>query len=240
MSLRLLLEGESLLNDASSITLFTIFLSEVMDYRKGIQANAGVVVGNIIKNMVVLAVGAASDGSLIFVAVIDVMCSAPCLAGRVHVLVTHMLHCRVQHSRQPIQHNPFYTGSICTSDVAIFPPCGAIRNCHRDFFSESLEGALGREQQVAMILAVGYVSWCIQRCEFPCRRRSNRARVWHSNAVHPTLDAAWGRRHRAAGGPDICSWLPLILHSKRPRQFLRCAPEPRSVWDACHARLQAE
>lgn len=28
-SLRLLLEGESLLNDASSITLFTIFLSEV-------------------------------------------------------------------------------------------------------------------------------------------------------------------------------------------------------------------
>ena len=57
MSLRLLLEGESLLNDASSITLFTIFLQEVMEYRDGVHANAGTVVGNIVSKMLLLAVG---------------------------------------------------------------------------------------------------------------------------------------------------------------------------------------
>ena len=58
MSLRLLLEGESLLNDASSITLFTIFLSEVMEYREGHQANGGQVLGNILSKMLLLAIGA--------------------------------------------------------------------------------------------------------------------------------------------------------------------------------------
>ena len=58
MSLRLLLEGESLLNDASSITLFTIFLSEVSGYRVGHRANGGQVLGNILSKMLLLAVGA--------------------------------------------------------------------------------------------------------------------------------------------------------------------------------------
>ncbi len=57
MSLRLLLEGESLLNDASSITLFTIFLSEVKDYRNNIVANGGQVLGSIVSQMLLLAVG---------------------------------------------------------------------------------------------------------------------------------------------------------------------------------------
>lgn len=58
MSLRLLLEGESLLNDASSITLFTIFLSEVSEFREGHHANGGQVLGNILSKMLLLAVGA--------------------------------------------------------------------------------------------------------------------------------------------------------------------------------------
>ena len=57
MSLRLLLEGESLLNDASSITLFTIFLSEVQDYREHKPASGGEVLGNIVSKMLWLAVG---------------------------------------------------------------------------------------------------------------------------------------------------------------------------------------
>ena len=61
MSLRLLLEGESLLNDASSITLFTIFLSEVQDYRDHKPASGGVVLGNIVSKMLWLAVGGAVE-----------------------------------------------------------------------------------------------------------------------------------------------------------------------------------
>jgi len=114
MSLRLLLEGESLLNDASSITLFTIFLSEVMEYRKGVQANAGVVVGNIIKNMVVLAVGAPSDGSLSFFALMNLMCFASCLAEQAHMLLTHMLHCSMQQSRQSFSTTSLYRQHLHT------------------------------------------------------------------------------------------------------------------------------
>ncbi|CAL5219904.1 g1831 [Coccomyxa viridis] len=62
MSLRLLLEGESLLNDASSITLFTIFLSEVMESKQGHHANGGQVLGNILSKMLLLAVGGAVIG----------------------------------------------------------------------------------------------------------------------------------------------------------------------------------
>ena len=61
MSLRLLLEGESLLNDASSITLFTIFLSEVQDYRDHKPASGGVVLGNIVSKMLWLAIGRAAE-----------------------------------------------------------------------------------------------------------------------------------------------------------------------------------
>lgn len=61
MSLRLLLEGESLLNDASSITLFTIFLSEVQDYRDHKPASGGVVLGNIVSKMLWLAIGRAVE-----------------------------------------------------------------------------------------------------------------------------------------------------------------------------------
>jgi len=114
MSLRLLLEGESLLNDASSITLFTIFLSEVMEYRKGVQANAGVVVGNIIKNMVVLAVGAPSDGSLSFCYGHEshVFCIMPCRASP-HASHTHAsLQCAAVEA--VIQHKLLHTGSNYT------------------------------------------------------------------------------------------------------------------------------
>ena len=64
MSLRLLLEGESLLNDASSITLFTIFLSEVQDYRDHKPASGGEVLGNIVSKMLWLAVGGAAEADL--------------------------------------------------------------------------------------------------------------------------------------------------------------------------------
>ena len=64
MSLRLLLEGESLLNDASSITLFTIFLSEVQDYRDHKPASGGVVLGNIISKMLWLAIGRAVEAHI--------------------------------------------------------------------------------------------------------------------------------------------------------------------------------
>ncbi len=72
MSLRLLLEGESLLNDASSITLFTIFLSEVMEYREGHHANGGQVLGNILSKMLLLAVGKST--ACLFTALLTIQC----------------------------------------------------------------------------------------------------------------------------------------------------------------------
>jgi len=52
------LEGESLLNDASSITLFIVFLAQVQQYEAGETAESGgKVLGTIVKNIVVLAVG---------------------------------------------------------------------------------------------------------------------------------------------------------------------------------------
>ena len=53
------------------------------------------------------------------------------------------------------------------------------------------------------------------------RGRSYRAGVWHSNALRAALDAPRGRGHRAAGGPHVCSGLPLLLHCKCARQLLR-------------------
>ena len=58
-SLRVLLEGESLLNDASSITLFTIFLRKVEEYTHGEDTQSGLAVfGDVCKQTVWLAVGA--------------------------------------------------------------------------------------------------------------------------------------------------------------------------------------
>ena len=55
----MLLEGESLLNDASSITLFTIFLQKVEQATHNIDAQSGwAVFGEILKQTVWLAVGA--------------------------------------------------------------------------------------------------------------------------------------------------------------------------------------
>ena len=62
--LRILLEGESLLNDASSITLFTIFIDFVIAAAEGHPetSGAGHIIGTIIKKMVWLAVGAQPAG----------------------------------------------------------------------------------------------------------------------------------------------------------------------------------
>lgn len=55
----MLLEGESLLNDASSITLFTIFLHKVEQVTYNIDTQSGwAVFGEILKQTVWLAVGA--------------------------------------------------------------------------------------------------------------------------------------------------------------------------------------
>ena len=55
----MLLEGESLLNDASSITLFTIFLHKVEQVTNHIDTQSGwAVFGEILKQTVWLAVGA--------------------------------------------------------------------------------------------------------------------------------------------------------------------------------------
>ena len=58
--LRIVLEGESLLNDASSITLFTIFIEFVIEAAEGRPSHksAGGIIGTIIKKMLWLAVGA--------------------------------------------------------------------------------------------------------------------------------------------------------------------------------------
>lgn len=57
--LRVLLEGESLLNDASSITLFTIFLKKVEEYSNNIDSQSGwAVLGDVVRQTVWLAVGA--------------------------------------------------------------------------------------------------------------------------------------------------------------------------------------
>ena len=54
----MLLEGESLLNDASSITLFTIFLRKVEEYTHGFDTQSGLAVfGDVCKQTVWLAVG---------------------------------------------------------------------------------------------------------------------------------------------------------------------------------------
>jgi len=57
--LRILLEGESLLNDASSITLFTIFIEFVIEAAEGHpnHQGAGAIIATIIKKMLWLAVG---------------------------------------------------------------------------------------------------------------------------------------------------------------------------------------
>ena len=56
--LRTILEGESLLNDASSITLFIVFLDQVKSYEAGHASESGAhVLGTIVKDIVVLAVG---------------------------------------------------------------------------------------------------------------------------------------------------------------------------------------
>ncbi len=58
--LRIVLEGESLLNDASSITLFTIFIEFVIQAAEGRPSHksAGGIIGTIVKKMLWLAVGA--------------------------------------------------------------------------------------------------------------------------------------------------------------------------------------
>ena len=71
-----LLEGKSLLDDATSFTLFTIFLSEVMDYPRGH------ILVSTLSNMLSLAVGASVSSKL------DVVCrwgpneSATVVGGR--------------------------------------------------------------------------------------------------------------------------------------------------------------
>lgn len=56
--LRTILEGESLLNDASSITLFIVFLEQVKSYEEGHASETGAhVLGKIVKDIVVLAAG---------------------------------------------------------------------------------------------------------------------------------------------------------------------------------------
>jgi hypothetical protein len=82
-SLRLLLEGESLLNDASSITLFTIFLSEVQDARAGIHQSGGQVLGSILSRTVWLAVGARPR---------PVQAPGPCMPHQVSVALIRFLH----------------------------------------------------------------------------------------------------------------------------------------------------
>ncbi len=59
-----MLEGESLLNDASSITLFTIFIEFVIKAAEGHpdDRGAGQIIGTIICKMLWLAVGALPAG----------------------------------------------------------------------------------------------------------------------------------------------------------------------------------
>lgn len=58
--LRIILEGESLLNDASSFTLFTIFIEFVIQATEpeGVHATAGAIIWKIIWKMAWLATGA--------------------------------------------------------------------------------------------------------------------------------------------------------------------------------------
>ena len=78
--LRTILEGESLLNDASSITLFVVFLEQVQQYEHHHITESGAkVLGTIVKDILVLAFGKLpynSDAVVVEVATQDGECDS--------------------------------------------------------------------------------------------------------------------------------------------------------------------
>ena len=175
MSLRLLLEGESLLNDASSITLFTIFLSEVKDYRNHITANGGQVLGSIVSQMLLLAVGE-------FLAKrISPLVPNNCF----HLSAVHMVACRTQKYDVCCR---LY--SLCEREVCCY-------------YETGLALLMGYNQgpHLSFDLATKcYAGACwvsSSKLRFPAWRRgcSDRVGIWGSDAVCAALDAAWWRGH---------------------------------------------
>ncbi len=194
--LRVLLEGESLLNDASSITLFTIFLKKVEEYSNNIDSQSGwAVLGDVVRQTVARCRCARPHASASSHA-------SACVPARRMLARRARAHVRLKAERRPARL------------AAAGPrPCAAP--------GARPAGRLARRGPRPRVLPAADAA---RRAGG--RRAPDRHRVRHRHALRAALDAAPGRGHRAAGCADVRAGLPLLLHRQRARRCLGRAPKP--------------
>jgi hypothetical protein len=193
--LRLVMEGESLLNDASSFTLFSIFFTYVIDAAEGhgVADSFWHILGSIIGRMLWLASSESDPWSAPF---------APhaFLAGRRMADMQRHGACQ-----SPLA---FLTGILYDW-----------RRCQQRLACPLWE-AMERESCHGATRA-GMIATCVWICA--CSGGANRACVQHHGVVVPALHAEVWRERGATDRADICGRLPGLLHRQRPRGRLRHA-----------------